>query len=99
MRDITDDGFDSAVASGRVVVDFYTDHCPPCKKLREIIDLLEPKITDTTFVKINVGEEMLHASRLMVVAAPTLILFVDGEEVKRYQGVMSASNLKEWIGV
>ena len=44
-------------------------------------------------------EDMKHASRLMVTQAPTLILFEDGEEVKRHSGVMNAAALKEWIGV
>jgi len=99
MRDVTDDEFEQVVASGRVLVDFYSTWCQPCKPLAVLLERLEPQSPGTTFVKVNVNEHMLHASRLGVGALPTLILFEDGEPVKQQLGGLNASALKEWIGV
>jgi len=102
MREITDAQFSASIKAGapphRVIVDFYTDHCAPCKVMEDVIKQVEPKI-DATFLKINVGKELQNASQLMVTQVPTLILFVDGDEVKRHQGVMGGNDLKEWVGV
>ncbi len=99
MKQITDSEFEQATASGRVLVDFYTTWCQPCKALAPILENLEAATSTVTFVKINIDEETLHAGRNHVTSMPTLILFEDGYETKRYVGLMSALALKEWLGV
>lgn len=99
MKQITDFEFETTIASGRVLVDFYTTWCQPCNALAPILENLEATTNTVTFVKINIDEETLHASRNHVTSMPTLILFEDGYETKRYVGLMSAPTLKEWLGV
>lgn len=99
MKQITDSEFEQTIASGRVLVDFYTTWCQPCKTLAPILENLEATTSAVTFVKINIDEETLHANRNHVTSMPTLILFEDGYETKRYVGLMSVPALKEWLGV
>ena len=100
MREITDDDFEATVSKGTtVLVDFYSTFCPPCKVLQPILERLDEDNDGITFVKINVDDQMLHASRNGVTSLPTLILFVGGYEERRHVGAMSAPALKTWLGV
>jgi len=99
VKDITDAEFDSVLTLGKVMVDFYGTWCQPCKVLHPILEKLEEEISDVTFVKINIDEQPDTASKFGVSCLPTLILFEDGEEVKRQHGATSVSKLKDWLGV
>ena len=99
MREISDDEFVEAVDEGKVLVDFYSTFCPPCKALAPILEAMEQKNPQISFVKINVDEHMLHASRNGVSSLPALILFEGGQETKRHVGLMPAPAMAAWLGV
>ena len=99
MRQVTDSDFPAVIRSGRVLVDFYSTFCQPCKALAPLLENLEEQTSDTTFLRINIDEEMIVASLNHVTQVPTLILFEDGVETKRTIGLMPAPALKEWLGV
>lgn len=99
MKEITDDVFAEATSKGTVLVDFYATWCPPCKALSPVLEKLSKEIKAITFVKINVDDHMLSASRLDVGSLPTLVLFRDGEEIKRHLGAMPEPLLRTWLKV
>lgn len=99
MREIGDDDFELAAASGTVLVDFYATWCPPCKALAPVLEKVSKDTTGVTFLKVNVDDHMLHASRLGVGSLPTLVLFQDGEEIKRHLGTLSEPALRAWVKV
>jgi len=97
MKNITDDQFETTIASGTVLVDFYTTWCGPCKTLAPILEKLEKEKKNVIFVKVDIDAQPLHASRRNITSLPTLVLFKNGEEDKRHVGVMSGPRLKEWL--
>jgi len=99
MRDVTDSEFDSAIANGKVCVDFYGTWCPPCKPLAKLLEALEKENVGITFVKVNVDEQPGSTSRFGITALPTLFLFEDGIEEKQHVGSMSMPALRAWLGV
>ena len=99
MKDITDAEFDGVLTSGKVLVDFYGTWCQPCKALNPILESLEQEVSDVLFVKLNIDEQPLTPAKHGVTCLPTLILFEDGEEVKRQHGGTSAAKLRDWLGV
>ncbi len=96
IREVTDDQFEEAIKEGKVLVDFYSTNCPPCKQLAPMLDALSEDLDSVTFLKVNVDEEMLHASRLSIASVPTLILFEGGKEVKRKTGLLPKPVLRSW---
>lgn len=79
-----------------VLVDFYSDFCPPCKMLEPIFAELEKEFKGKIkFARVNVDENRELAARYNVMSIPTLILFKKGKEEKRIVGLRSKEELKK----
>jgi thioredoxin 1 len=83
-----DNNFDQNIAEGVSLVDFYADWCGPCRMITPIMDSLASEYQGRAkIVKVNVDEAQRVSEKYNVTAIPTIIMFVDGEEVKRLVGV------------
>ena len=78
---LDDSNFDVEVmqSSLPVLVDFFAEWCPPCKRLGPIIEELAGEMAGTIKVS-NL------ATQFGVMNIPTMILFKNGEEVWRAVG-------------
>ena len=80
--------FDAELSGGKALVDFWAGWCMPCKMLTPVIEELAEKYDGAvTVAKVDVEQESALAARYRVMSIPTVILFVDGQEVKRFVGV------------
>ena len=81
MRSITDATFDAEVlnAGKPVVVDFWAPWCGPCKAIEPLLEQLGAASANAEFVKLDIDENPVVASRYDVLSIPTVILFADGE--------------------
>lgn len=72
---------------GVSVVDFYMSYCPPCQKLKPILEELEKEYHDANakimFSKIEVDTLPNKTRRFHVDAAPSLFFFINGIESGR----------------
>lgn len=84
------------IIKNKVLVDFYADWCGPCKMLAMEIEKAASEI-DIDIVKVNVDEEEDIARRYGVMSIPTLILFENGQELKKTIGFMPKDRIKEFI--
>ena len=86
--ELSEDGFDGAVAEGVKVVDFWAPWCGPCKLLGAILDKIEPEIESlgAAVCKVNVDEQPGLAVRFEVMSIPALLVFKNGEQVNRFDG-------------
>lgn len=80
--------FDARLAEpGPVLVDFYTDNCVYCVKLAPTIAKLAEQYQGRAgVVKVNTASATELAQRYQIRGVPTVILFADGEEVRRWVG-------------
>ena len=99
MKDTTDDEFDSVTTSGKVLVDFYSTWCQPCKTIAVILEKLEGETSDITFLKLNIDEQPAATHKFDITCLPVLVLLEDGEEVRRHLGSISEPALRSWLGV
>lgn len=78
-----------------VLVDFSAVWCPPCKKMTPLLDSLE-KTNGHQFVlvKVDGGDQTAICKELKVNGFPTFIIYKQGKEVWRREGLMEA---KEFI--
>ena len=80
--------FDAAIASGKVLVDFWATWCGPCQMMgQRIASELEPAFPDISVVKVNVDEAPELAAKFGIMSIPALICFRDGAKVAEFVGV------------
>jgi thioredoxin len=81
VRDVTDETFEAEVlgAERPVVVDFWAPWCGPCKAVHPVLEQLAEASEGAEFVKIDIDENPVIASRYDVLSIPTVILFAGGE--------------------
>lgn len=93
------ENFDAAIkTSPLALVDFYSDSCVPCKKLNPVLGDLEDETEGSLKVfKVNTNFDFEIAEKYSVMSTPTLILFKNGEEADRKNGVQTLDTLKAWI--
>ncbi len=81
-----------------VLVDFYSDSCPPCRALAPTIGRLASRYQDHAFVaKVNVDVLPQLAQRFDVSAIPTVVLFSEGKEAARLVGLRDEATYAEAI--
>jgi len=84
---LTSGNFDSVIASGQVLVDFWAEWCMPCRMLGPVIDDLAVEYEGrVTVAKVNIDDESALAARYDVMSIPTVVIFKDGVEQKRIVG-------------
>lgn len=93
---LNSENFESEVlnANEKVLVDFYADWCGPCKMMAPVIEELAEELQGKAKVgKINVDESTDTATQYEVMSIPTIIIFKNGKEVKRFIGVRDKQEL------
>ena len=81
-----------------VLVDFYADWCGPCKMMAPVVEELAGELQGKAKVgKINVDENQELAMEYNVMSIPTLVIFKEGKESKRFVGVRDKNELLEEI--
>ena len=98
--EFSQDSFEAEVLKSDqpVLVDFFGDHCPPCKRLAPVIDELATENEGTFKIgKVNVNDNMELAMKYAVTAVPTLLVFKGGEVVERTQGFQDKDKLQAML--
>ncbi len=97
VLEFTDDNFEQEVvqSSTPVLVDLWAEWCMPCRMVGPIVE----ELADEYAGKVKVGKLDTDACRdtalkLNITAIPTLLIFKDGEIVKKLVGVQTKKDLK-----
>lgn len=98
LKHFDDTNFTKEIAQGITLVDFYADWCGPCRMMTPIIEQLAQEMTGRVVVaKLDIDSQQKTAQALQVTSIPTLILFKNGQEIKRIVGLKDKETLKKLL--
>lgn len=84
----------SVTASAIVLVDFGAAWCPPCRQMEPVLKSLEENNKGKfTLVKVDGGRDQDLLQVYKVTALPVFIVFKDGKEVWRRDGIATESEI------
>jgi thioredoxin 1 len=102
---LSDSTFDESVGSAEtpIVVDFWAEWCGPCKMIAPALEeIANEQSGRIRIAKLNVDDNPDTARRFDVMSIPTLLVFQDGQPVKRLVGAKGKGqllqDLSEFIG-
>jgi thioredoxin 1 len=102
---LSDATFDETLAGSDtpVLVDFWAEWCGPCKMIAPTLaEIASEQRGKLTIGKLNVDDNPDTARRFDVMSIPTLLVFKDGQQVKRLVGAKGKGqllqDLAEFIG-
>jgi thioredoxin 1 len=98
IKILTDVNFDEKISTGVSLVDFWAEWCMPCKMQGPIIDEVAKEVGNIAQIcKLDVQTYQNAASKYNVNNIPTIILFKDGVEIKRFIGIKPKNMLVKEI--
>jgi thioredoxin 1 len=80
-----------------VLVDFYADWCRPCQMQGPILAPLAGETSHAKIVKVNVDQNRELASRYQIASIPSLLVFRNGEVIRRHSGLADKAALQQLL--
>ncbi len=94
--DVTDSSFQAEVIESDtpVLVDFWAPWCGPCRVVAPVLEEIAGEREDLRIAKLNVDDNQHTAASFEVLSIPTLILFRNGQPVKKVIGAYPKKKLE-----
>lgn len=95
--EITSASFDSTIAKGIVLVDWWAPWCGPCRSFAPAYEAASSRHLDVVFAKVDTVAEPQLAGEFKIRAIPTLMVFRDGILLFAQPGLLRAQMLDELV--
>ena len=96
-KQLSIEAYTNTITGSKVVlVDFGASWCPPCKQMEPILQKVEKDLVGKfTLLKVDGGKDEDLVKLHNVTTLPVFIIYKDGKEVWRKDGVASEEELKK----
>lgn len=80
---------DKLTSAQYVIMDFSSPGCAPCKKVPPLLEEILEEESDKNIAayEVDITENMEVAQKFFVMGVPTIIIFKDGNETKRFNSL------------
>ena len=100
VTSVTEDNFQQEVErhAGRVLIDFYTPTCPPCRAFAPTLEqIATEQAGKLKVVKVDASVEGELAAEFNVTAVPTFVLLDQGTKKAQMIGARSKKDFEKWL--
>ena len=97
---VTDQTFEDVVMKSTepVLVDFWTDTCPPCRMIAPVLDELATEYAGRAKIaKVNANENIDLSVRFRINSVPALFMIKNGQVIEQVVGARSKKDFKAMI--
>jgi thioredoxin len=96
IQEVNETNFDNVVLNSDkpVLVDCWAPWCMPCRAQHPILEKVAEEFQDKALItSLNAEENRKAAYRLNIHSIPTLLIFKNGEEKRRFIGLQKTDSL------
>ena len=96
IQEVNEANFENVVLNSAkpVLVDCWAPWCMPCLAQQPILEKVADELQGKALItSLNIEENRDAAYRLNIHSIPTLVIFNDGEETRRFFGLQKAESL------
>ena len=97
VKFVPEEEFDAVTKEGLWIVDFYTEHCGPCKVLDIVIDQVIYDNPIVNLAKCDIEKSPAYVERFQVEGTPTVLFMYNGEIKDRWIGAYGRDKIEESI--
>ena len=94
----TDENFDSLIADGVVLVDFFGKTCGPCKMVARELEEIEDELPFVNIVKVDTDDCPKVSKRYNIDGIPDLYFYQDGKLVHHELGAINGESIRSILG-
>lgn len=96
---LTKDNFKQEVLESKVpvLVDFWATWCGPCQMVGPVIEEIAGEVAEAKICKVDVDANPELAREYRVMSIPTLMVFKNGEAVRRDVGAKSKDEILDML--
>ena len=80
-----------------LVVDFGAEWCGPCQDLAMVFGNIKNNVKAAEFARVDLAKDESLANIYGIKNYPTIVIFKNGKEVKRFEGFVSEEDLTRKI--
>ena len=100
IKVLSDKNFQHQIKNGVILVDFWASWCLPCKMMAPVLNDVADELKENAYVaKLDVELNREIAAKYNIRNIPTMVLYSDGKELRRFVGAKSKDFLLKQINL